>query len=135
MAKGKNHQFRMKMFLILVEYPQLNTKEIFDKYLESNPKSVPPMNRFSQLLKHKWFSNVGLHDVQVNNKRARYAVWEVKQIYREYPPQWTPKSGRIIHQGGPENYSDLDQLNDDLQQLECWEMAQDEYEQNPYEMG
>ena len=133
MAKGKNNQFRMKMFLILWDHPQLNTKQIFDKYLETNPRSIPPMNRFSQLLKCKWFVNVGLSDEIKNNKRNRYAIWEIKPIYREFPPQWTPSSQRIIHQGGPENYPE--QLTDDLQAREDFEMARDHYEQNPYGMG
>ena len=102
----------------MYEFPQLNTKQLYDKYLETNPRSIPPMNRFSQLLKCKWFVNIGLSDEIKNNKRNRYAIWEIKQEFRDYPPQWTPRSGSILHHGGKENYpGNLDQLNDDLQSL------------------
>jgi len=100
----KNMQFRMKIFIILFAFTQLTTREIYEHYLNENPKSVPPFNRFAQMMRHKWFENIGMSDSYGNMGRARNAIWEIKPIYREFPPQWTPSSGKILHQGGEENY-------------------------------
>ena len=97
-------RFRYKIFKILIQYPQLNTKEIYDKYLESNPRDIPAMNRFAQMMKWKWFVNIGKVDEVKNNARNRYAVWEVAQEYREYPPKWPLVTMQIVHHGGKENY-------------------------------
>lgn len=106
MAK-RNTQFRIKIFHILYEFPELTTQEIFDKYCELNPKSVPAYNRFSQLMKSKWFQKVGWYNSRAvinGRKQKRCAVWEIVPEYREYPPMWTPRSGKMLHDGGKNNY-------------------------------
>ena len=100
----KNMQFRMKMFLILFQHIQLTTRELYNEYLSTNPKSIPPFNRFSQMLRFKWFENIGLSDTYGSNGRSRVAVWVLRDEFRQYPPQWTPSSGKILHQGGIESY-------------------------------
>lgn len=47
-------------------------------------------------------------DEVVKDKRNRYALWEINEEYRKYPPQWTPQSQAIIHHGGKENYENND---------------------------
>jgi len=94
----------MKIFLILFAFDQLTTREIYEHYLNENPKSIPPFNRFAQMMRHKWFVNLGLSDTYGNMGRARNAIWEIKPEYREFPPQWTPKSGKVLHEGGRDEY-------------------------------
>ena len=95
----------MKIFLILVEHLQLTTRELYNEYFNKNPKSIPPFNNFSQLMKFKWFENLGLSDTYGNNGRARNAIWTVRDEFRQYPPQWTPQSGKLLHEGGSEAYA------------------------------
>ena len=106
----KNMQFRMKIFLILFAFDQLTTREIYNHYLNQNPKSIPAFNRFAQMMRHKWFSNLGLSDTYGNMGRARNAIWEIKAEYREFPPQWKPQTGKVLHEGGRDEYPILPQV-------------------------
>jgi len=55
-------------------------------------------------MKFKWFENIGMSDTYGNGGRARNAIWTVRDEYRQYPPQWTPSSGKLLHEGGREAY-------------------------------
>lgn len=108
----RNMQFRFKIFMILRENEQMNTREIYEEYLESNPKSIPAFNKFSQLLKCKWFENLGITTSRAHGQ-LRVAVWACRDEFRQYPPMMNLKTGKMIHEGGRINY-EMDAVEDYL---------------------
>ena len=102
----KNMQFRFQIYDLLHEYVQLNSGEINDFMIENNPKSCPPFNRVCQLMRCKWFINLGITTSRKNGA-LRHAIWELNDEYREYPPMRHPKSSRVFHMGGKKEYDEV----------------------------
>ena len=97
--------------MIMMEFPQMNSKEIYSAFVELKPKSCPPFNRVCQLMRCKWFVNTGTTTSRANGAN-RYAIWELVPEYRKYPPIRVHKSSKLLHEGGESNYPDLEYLEE-----------------------
>tara|TARA_R110001583_G_scaffold92289_1_gene234814 strand:- start:140 stop:517 length:378 start_codon:yes stop_codon:yes gene_type:complete len=95
----------------MMQYPEMNSKEIYEEFVELKPKSCPPFNRLCQLMRCKWFVNTGETTSRANNAK-RYAIWEIVPEYRNYPPIRVHKSSKLKHEGGRKNYPDCEYLEE-----------------------
>jgi hypothetical protein len=96
-------QFRMTIFDIMLDHPEMNSKEIYSEFVARKPKSCPPFNRVCQLMRCKWFFNTGTTTTRANGA-SRYAIWEIVPEFRNYPPQRISRSAKLLHEGGKKNY-------------------------------
>jgi len=108
-SSKRNQQFRFQIFSILFDEAEMNTKEIYSEFVARNPKSCPSFGRMCQMMRSKWFVNTGTTTSRANGAN-RYAIWELSQEFRQYPPIRHPRSSKLMHTGGRENYEVADEV-------------------------
>ncbi len=58
---------------------QLNTREIYELFLENYPRTCPTMYQLGNILgKSKVFKKVGLEFIDSGSRNLRYTVWEIE---------------------------------------------------------
>ena len=58
---------------------QLNTRDIYELFLENYPRTCPTMYQLGNILgKNKVFKKVGLEFIDSDRRNLRYTVWEME---------------------------------------------------------